>query len=370
MLKRSHKLSVFLLTVFSASYMFADNTTSESWKKDYSSPKYVKASQSTNDDEKINDNWSDDYSKNKYITASSIEALEGNTNSISPKVNTVNKMYLLKEGPLGRYGTLGSYGPLGQNGAVQKLKPYTPSLISTAAITDYYHSLFGSLDKDGPLGYKGPFTEDSYYKGELFLKNNFAVHIRAFGLWGVLGPLGPLGAVGPLGPLGPIGEHGYDRDKNGSYISDGKIVTQYTVPYDFNNSRTFDLYEFYDTKFASKKKDLDTSFLTNGSMKDKIDDDYIINSNQKQIVTILVTPKYISNHFYVELYNDENELLAMSTSNEYVNFIQFLAPKGSAYTIKVSSPDRSDEYSLYVTGGTQYLNKYNISGDHIKSTAA
>lgn len=118
--------------------------------------------------------------------------------------------------------------------------------------------------------------------------------------------------MGVLGPLGPIGEHGYDRDKNGNYIANGKIVTQHTVPYDYNTSRTFDLYEFYDTDFASKKKDLDTSFLTNGSMKDKIGDDYIINSNQKQIVTILVTPKYISNRFYVELYNDKDELLAIN----------------------------------------------------------
>ncbi|QLE79343.1 hypothetical protein FLM55_06170 [Francisella sp. Scap27] len=57
----------------------------------------------------------------------------------------------------------------------------------------------------------------------------------------------------------------------------------------------------------------------------------------------------------------------LSTSNEYVNFIQFLAQKESAYIVKVSSPDKSDAYSLYVTGGTEYLNKYNISGDHIIS---
>ena len=113
------------------------------------------------------------------------------------------------------------------------------------------------------------------------------------------------------------------------------------------------------------QKDLDTSFVTLGSLKDNYSDDYMIHSDKNEIVTIVVVPKYMFNNFDIELHNSKGKLIAKSDSHKYINFIQFLSPKDNNYIIKVTSPDKSDKYALYVTGSTEYLNKYNASGDHI-----
>lgn len=312
----------------------------------------------------VNDNWQDDYSSIKYVTASSIEQLGYNVESITPKVNLSNKLYLHQDGPLSKYGPIGAEGPLGRNGAIQNLKPFNPS--TYPYFTDYFKSFYGPLSEIGPLGFLGPYTEKSYYKGELFEQNNFAAHVRSLGLWGVLGTIGPFGPVGALGALGPVGVHGYDRDKQGNYIDkDGNIVTEIEVAFDNESKRKFDLYELYEAEYSSDKKDLDPSFVTLGSLKDKYSDDYMIHNDENQIITILVVPNYIYDHFNIELYSSNGKLIAKSDSHKYINFIQFLAPEDTDYTIKITSSDRSDKYALYVTGSTKYLNKYNISGDHI-----
>ncbi|AIT09299.1 hypothetical protein LO80_04495 [Candidatus Francisella endociliophora] len=312
----------------------------------------------------VNSNWQDDYSNIKYVTASSIENLNDNTSSIQPTVDITNIIYLYENGPLGKYGPIGSAGPLGKDGPVQKLKSFDPS--TYPYFTDYFKSFYGPLSEDGPLGFLGPYTENSYYYGDLFELNNFAVHVRALGLWGVLGTVGPFGPVGALGPLGPIGAHGYSRDEQGNYTDkDGHIVTKIDVPFDSDSKRSFDLYELYKAEYAASKKDLDTSFVTLGNLKENYSDDYVINNDEKQVVTILVIPEQLFNYFDIQLYSSNGNLIAESNSRKYINFIQFLAPKDTNYTIKITSPDKSDKYALYVTGSTKYLNKYNISGDYI-----
>ena len=316
----------------------------------------------------VNDNWSSDYSTIKYVSASSIEKLDKNIDSILPEVNNSNTMYLLSNGPLGEYGPIGPNGALGKDGPVETGSSYDFNLSLYPYLDKYFKSFFGPLSKDGPLGKNGPYTKESYYNGTLFLDNNFAVHLRSLGLWGILGPTGPLGPVGALGPLGPNGTHGYKKNKNGEYLNkDGSIITEVSVPFDSESSRDFDLYEYYkNEEFAKAKNDLDTSFVTKGNLSDdNLYDEYIINNDNKQIVSILVLPTHLFNNFNIELYNSKKQLVAKSDSLKYINFIQFLAPKDTVYTVKITSSDKSNEYMLYVTGSTEYLNKYNISGDHI-----
>jgi len=55
----------------------------------------------------------------------------------------------------------------------------------------------------------------------------------------------------------------------------------------------------------------------------------------------------------------------------FYNSIILTAQKNTSYNIKVSTEENSNyAYFLYVTGSTEYLNKYNISGwlhgDHTK----
>ena len=120
-MKKTSILNILLLTASSIATLFAAEPTKSANEK-YSSTSFIDASKSKNSNEKVNQNWSSDYSRMKYVTASSIENLEKNTNSISPKVSPINKMYLYEEGPLG------IYGPLGKEGPVQQLKKYTPFL--------------------------------------------------------------------------------------------------------------------------------------------------------------------------------------------------------------------------------------------------
>jgi len=318
----------------------------------------------------INDNWSNDYSKVKYVSASSIEKLDKNIDGILPEVNDSNAIYLSPNGPLSKYGPIGPNGPLGKDGPIETKTSYDLNLNLYPYLDKYYKSFFGPLNKDGPLGENGPYTEKSYYSGTLFLDNNFAVHLRSLGLWGILGPTGPLGPVGALGPLGPNGTHGYKKNKNGEYKNkNGKVITKISVPFDNDTSRSFDLFEYYkDEEFAKGKKNLDTSFVTKGDLSDNnLYDEYIINNDDQQIVSILVLPTHLFNNFNIELYDSKKQLIAKSDSLKYINFIQFLAPKYTVYTIKITTSDKSNEYMLYVTGSTEYLNKYNISGDHIAS---
>ncbi|MFT4694518.1 MAG: hypothetical protein ACI8TE_001434 [Francisella sp.] len=308
----------------------------------------------------VNDNWSDDYSIFKYVSASSIEKLGKNVESILPEVNSENVSLLSNDSILGKYGPIGPQRALGSELAANN---NTPNINQYPALDKYYKSFFGPINKT--LGERGPFTEESYYNGFLFQDSNFAVQIRSLGLWGILGPTGPLG---PVGVLGPLGHHGYKKNENGDYIDeDNNIITEIDVPYDNESTRNFDLYEYYETEYASKKKDLDTSFVTKGDLGDNIDDKFLINNDQKQIITALVVPTNLYNHFDISLYNSKDKLIAKSNSIEYINFIQFTAPKNTSYILKVSSQDKSNEYMLYVTGSTEYLNKYNISGDHVVS---
>lgn len=317
-------------------------------------------------DDYQDESYEDSYSNIEYVTASNIEQLDYNTDSMIPKVPRVSELYLDENNILGRYGPLGSEGPLGRDGPIQKLKLFNPS--EYPYFTDYFKSSYNLLSNrnNNYLKFLDAHTDnDNHHERKFFQLNDFA-YIRTLGLLGLLGTTGPFGHVGVLGPLGPVGVHGYSRDKQGNYIDkDGNIVTQVEITSNNKSKKVFDLYEFYKTEYAASKKDLDTSFVTLGSLKDNYSDDYIVNNDEKQIVTILVVPEQLFNYFDIQLYSSNGDLITESNSRQYINFIQFLAPKDTSYTVKVTSPDKSDKYALYVTGSTKYLNKYNIDGDHI-----
>lgn len=324
----------------------------------------------------VNSNWQDDYSNTKIVTASSIEKLNKNISSINPVVDSSNKVYLNKNSTLGSNGPISAFGPLGLLGSVGTKKPISPSYwiemlnIFFSPFSDYFSSFYGPNSVDGPLGHNGPYTEENYYYGDLFLKNNFTVHLRALGLWNILGTTGPLGPVGALGVLGPVGSHGYKTNDNGQYVDSlQNIVSHINIPFDYTgNTRKFPLYEYYDNDYALNTINLDTSFVTKGKLESKTSiDKYSIKNTEDQILSILVVPVNVLDHFNIELDDANGNVIANSNSKDYINFIILTAPKNNSYTIKVSSNQNSAYgYFLYVTGSTKYLNKYNISGNHIK----
>lgn len=323
----------------------------------------------------VNSNWQDDYSKTKIVTASSIEKLNENVSSINPIVDDYSKPYLKKNSALGTKGPISAFGPLGLLGPIGTKTPIDPNYwvnilnVFLAPFSEYFSSFYGSNSTDSPLGHNGPYTEKNYYYGDLFLENNFAVHLRALGLWNILGTTGPLGPVGALGVLGPVGSHGFKSNSNGQYIDkQNNIVTETNILLDYNdNTRTFPLYEYYDNAYALSTSDLDTSFVTKGKLKTKASvDEYPINNTQDQILSILVVPINVLDHFNIELDDSNGNVIANSNSKDYINFIILTAQKNTSYTIKVSTEENSYYgYFLYVTGSTKYLNKYNISGDYI-----
>ncbi|AJI55549.1 hypothetical protein LA56_1526 [Francisella philomiragia] len=315
--------------------------------------------------------WSDDYSEIKYVSASTLEALQKtrDANTIYPKIDEqgVHELYVSR--PLSKYGLLGPTGPLGDSThALKKI-----DVISLFDYDKYYKSFYGAFSEEGPLGFVGPFTAESYYGDNFYQSDSLAPHLRGLGILGVLGILGPLGPTGLLGPLGPSGQHNLEVDKDGHYLDKNKaVIKSIEVPFDYTETRVFDLFELYSADYALQNMDLDTSFAVEGSLKDKADDDYVIHSDQNQIVTIAVIPKTRFSIFSISLFENKTsyskeKLIAKSDSQRFVNFIQFTAPKDTSYIVRIASPVGSDKYLLSVTGSTEYLNKYNVKGAHIKS---
>lgn len=365
--------------------------------------------------------WNGDYADTdlSYVSTSSVHYLNADLTRTYPPVRNdkvpltpIHKeawYYLLPDSCLGYYGPLGPFGPLAALGPLGH-NPWNLSNYETE-IKDWYGWAKNVVEFTGPMSELGPLSENgpvgpSYYEGEVFRLNDFAVHTRAFGVWGALGPLGPLGALGPLGPLGPLGFHtDYSRDRaTGQFKNDhtGKIVRSKKVPYFDGHHRVmrdYDLYEFYEQDFALKAKDLDTSWMVEarlpqaavgaifpdqysqeiGVWKDlfrNASQDYVhsytFTSKYDQIVTLVVTPVGLGSNFDLAVTEVDNTPVASSTTNFYVDWIQIKVPAGKTLKAQVwrKAPFNPlqpfvNDYRLYVTGSTQYLNKTNIKGPHI-----
>ncbi len=318
--------------------------------------------------------WGSAYSSSyiQYISAVTVANQNTDMDGIYPAVESDLSLYLSTDSALGYLGPISQLGPLGPLGplAGSNTWNYSAWIFDNYTWQDYYDSIYGPLSAAGPLGENGPYTSSNYYNGSVFTSNQFAANTRAFGLWSILGPIGPLGAVGPLGALGPNGSTGYVTNESGAYInSSGSVVRSISVPYSSTENRTFDLYENYTQSYAMQMPDNDTSFMVVGNLGNNTSNSYTINSSQDQIVTALVVPNAtdVTNIMYVGIYTTDNQLIALSDSNLYINYVEFTAPANTSYIVRVTSAADtiSTAYRLYVTGSYSYLNEYYISGDYI-----
>ena len=327
--------------------------------------------------EDVNSGWEDVFSSSKlpYTSMTLIEKLNKDVDSVTPQIDGNNVAYLSSSSCLGSFGPAGAYGPLGLLGPIGSntwdiSKWFSFILVS---YSDWQNMLKeGALSMEGPLGYKGPLATEEYYKGELFEENNFAVQLRSLGLWTVLGPIGPLGALGPLGPLGELGPMAANVDQNGQFLDKGTgaVLRDYTMQYSKDGKRTYELFENYNEDFAKNMTDNDTSFMVEGEFSDRKDDAYSFTSKFDQFVTILAVPlaQYENATLEVIVNPGNKETRIKSDSDNYIDFIQVAVRAGTKLKVVVHPEDTilNNSYRLFVVGGTEYLNKTNISGDHIK----
>jgi len=320
-----------------------------------------------------------------YTSAGLVMGLGGKVSSVYPQV-TEDKVplgspswYLSSTSCLGHYGPLSAYGPLGTLGPIGKNRWNTSYWISAVGDWDSWSAdSYGALGAEGPLGHKGPVADEQYY-GEadpgktLFETNDFAVHMRALGLWGVLGPIGPLGALGPLGPLGPIGAHGYTANSDGAYVHEGQVVRTVDVEYGAGETRTYELFEYYDEDQAKDMPDNDTSFMVRGVSSGHRDMDvYFFTSAVDQIVTVLVVPEKELDDFDLQLSisDDTKPRLVSNTGYATMDWLQVKVTAGTNMAALVSNYWSghwlSSSYRLIVVGSGPHLNRTEISGDHVR----
>lgn len=332
--------------------------------------------------------WEENYTPGHlyYTSAALVNGLDGDVSSITPPIDNSKipygtaAFYLGLNGPLTGYGPLGPWGPLGPLGPVGT-NMWNPSYWISGWMdwSDWSDEIEGPLGPGGPLGENGPLGQ-AYYDSSIFDTNDFAVQTRALGLWTSLGPISQLGALGPLGPLGPVGAHGYLRNSNGQYTDEDNVVRDVTMWFDETQTtqRTYELYENYTESFAESITDNDTSFMVEGTATTlNRTDTYTFTSNQDQLVTILVANSNVADTLLTNDYDltitDEhgNPLITSSLSGTWAEWIQMKVPANTTLKaeVKLATPFPvvlPYSYRLFVTGSTQYVNKTEITGDHIR----
>lgn len=332
--------------------------------------------------------WEENYTTGYlyYTSAELVNELNGNVSSIAPTIENSKipggtaDFYLGSAGPLTGYGPLGPWGPLGPLGPVGT-NVWNPSYWISGWLdwSDWADEIAGPLGPGGPLGENGPLGL-AYYDSPIFDTNDFAVQTRALGLWTSLGPISQLGALGPLGPLGPIGAHGYLRNSNGQYTDEGNVVRDVTMWFDeaHTTQRTYELYENYTESYAKSMTDNDTSFMVAGTATtlDRTDT-YTFTSNEEQLVTILVANSnvadtFLTNDFDLTITDEHgNSLITSRLSGTWAEWIQMKVPANTTLKaeVKLATPFPivlPYSYRLFITGSTQYVNKTEITGDHIR----
>lgn len=312
------------------------------------------------------------------VSTSSILSLQSDLSKIQPVISASKvpgaspATYLGPLSCLGYMGPIGPYGPLGMLGPIGS-NSWNPSAWITAAgsWSAWETSVkVGGLSADGPLGDKGPISRDQYFGLEnpgktLFATNDFAVHLRAFGIWAALGPISALGALGPLGPLGPLGSHGCKANANGEYVCGGKLTRKVEVTTK-KGPKTFELFEKYADSFAKKMKDNDSSFMVIGSGNLN---EYSFSSFSEQIISVLVVPEKQLDDFDLELLDGNKKIVARSNTPNYIDFIQLRVAKNSKWTarikLKASYHFLSKTFRLFVIGSGSELMASNVAGPHV-----
>ena len=371
------------------------------------------------------------------VTASSVEALERDLSSVQPEVGDFAvgdpldpEDYLRPMSALGHYGPLGELGPLGVLGPVGDATFNPSTWIDLAgpwsALAAELAEVNGPLSADGPLGANGPLDRERW-RADLEalggIGSSFVDQLEGGGLLVPLGPAGPLGALGPLGPLGPVGAHGYEADDDGQWLpEDGECVhsderdvcRHVVVPWNDEESRTYELFEHYEAEFAASMTDNDTSFMVTGELSEGASESFAFTSAQTQLVTVHVmgqwtlydpatslgllataatigyrmptlVPNYIFPfNFYdhgsrfddfdvtLEITTEEGTVSVTSDSIDMVDWISVVVPAGARLTAHVSLASRwrarwrvfGPEYRLFVVGSTPARADVPVTGDH------
>ena len=307
------------------------------------------------------------------VTASSVEALRGRVDAVSPPVPTPPGAAALlgaasclgPAGPLGAYGPLGTLGPLGSN--AWNASRYLDLVGGWQGWADQLTRHGGPLSGQGPLGPQGPLGTS--YTTVMPKVSDFAAHLAAGGLWTALGPVGPLGALGPLGPLGPLGAHGFKRDGLGRYVDgEGRVQRQVQVPWGAGHRR-YELVERYPGDTASQLDDNDTSFLAEGALDGQAEvDRYPLTSREAQYVTFTLVPEKQLDDFDLEVVDARGERIARSDSRGLIDFVQLRARAGERLEVRVSRRAHAHvlraTYRLVVVGSTRHVPLSTLAGPH------
>lgn len=372
------------------------------------------------------------------VSASSVEALGRDVSSVRPEVGDFAvgdaldpEDYLRPMSALGHYGPLGELGPLGVLGPVgdATFSPSTwidlagPWSALAAALAD----IEGPLSGEGPLGEGGPLNRERWLADLQALGgvgDSFVEQLEGGGLLGPLGPVGPLGALGPLGPLGPVGTHGYVADDDGqwrpedgecAHSDEREVCRHVVVPWNDEESRTYELFEHYGAEFAASMTDNDASFMVTGELDEGESHSFPFSSDQTQLVTVHVmgqwtlydpatslgllataatisyrTPSFVPNYvfpfnFYdhgdsfddfdltLEITTEEGTLSVTSDSIDMVDWVSVVVPAGATLTAHVGLASRwralwrvfGPEYRLFVVGSTPARADVAVTGDHL-----
>lgn len=310
------------------------------------------------------------------VTASSVEALNGRVDRVSPPVFTpVGAAALLTPasclgdaGPLGAYGPLGTLGPMGTPGSFDASR-WIDLLGHWDGLARQLAQRGGPLSEAGPLGPNGPLGAS--YTQVMPKLSGFTAHLAAGGLWTALGPVGPLGALGPLGPLGPMGAHGFKADGYGRYTTkDGQVQRTVNVPWQ-GTQRRYELVERYPADSAALMTDNDTSCMIEGAIDKKDETDaFKLTSAEAQVVTFVVLPEKQLDDFDLAIHDGLGRLVAKSDSRGLIDFVQLQARAGEKFEARVTRRAHAHvlraDYRLVVTGAGANLPEPTIRGPHQK----
>lgn len=260
------------------------------------------------------------------------DLLDSNQLSIS------ERYWLSSAGPLNRsVGVLGSRGPLGYLGPFgENWWNVTPYLYSEGDWSELALSL-GEIG--GPLSEFGPLYLASN-EGQELIHYDFspgsAYLLAAGGALMTLGPSGPLGVMGIMGPLGPHGAHGYSRDDSGEYVNkNGKRVKSIRVKLE-NKTQTFSLVEFYKPGQALQKSDLDSSFVSQDSLKRNEVHSYKVKLTGKRWVTLTAISLFDLDAIKLKVKDMSGNTLYESNDDLRTNFINLKTSNATSVVVEVS----------------------------------
>lgn len=250
----------------------------------------------------------------------------------------------VKNGVTSWQGALGrDMGPIGNN----RWQPYYWRNVFKSwchAVTKYVPKV---LRTEGPFGPLSEWGANARTWGE-----------GVYDFLGTAGLLGPLSVLGPLGPMGVLlSEKELTLNANGEYINlQGNIVRNVLVPFG-QTFREYNVFNYYNEDYVSElsnKKDLDSSFMFDGVLKNNENSRKMhVKIGQRELTTIMIIPDYNytkhddgiyhSMNFMLRVRNHKGQILAESNLVDYTNFVQVINPENSQVTVEIIRQGTRDE---------------------------